>query len=133
MASAFDRLLGSQQGRIAPTGATPAAGAFMFVLGFDTPGRVEELNLTDFAKVSQQVTFEAATKVLRASVTVRPPSAPMPAGTVWRVSLTIDNVPAAFHDLKPGARTRRLSLEANVSKLAAGPHDVTLRLDLVTP
>ena len=57
MLTAWTRELGTTQGRIEPTGFTPAEGSFVFVLGCDLPGMVQKLELGDFVEVKQTADF----------------------------------------------------------------------------
>lgn len=131
MSNALARALGTEQGRIQPTGTNPPAGAFVFALGYDLPGRVEEIVENDFAQVEQTISFDVGSRILHADIVARPPREALPAGLVWRVRLLVDAVAHAEHVLVPGAKTRALRLSANVSKLAAGPHVVAVRLEMV--
>lgn len=128
---AFTRQSGTKQGRIAPAGATPAQGSYVFCLGFDTPGHVEEISEGQFVEVWQDIDFEAATKLLRVNVQIRPPAS-VPSGLKWRVSLRVANIERAAQDLTPGGPLRSRSFSANVSKLSAGAHRVAIRLQLVS-
>lgn len=128
--NAWTRELGTEQGRIAPQGWEPPAGAFAFVLGFDEPGHFEELDLNDYAEVSQSATFAAGAVVVRLTARFRPPTS-SPAGTKWRFSVRIDGTEYAHHDLVPGRTRDRVTLAANVSKLAPGAHTLAFRLQLV--
>jgi len=130
MSHAFNRALGTDQGRVVPKGAVAHSGSYAFVLGFGSPGRVEAIEPGDYVQVAQVASFAAGTKLLRVAATIRPPSAPVPAG-LWRLHLLIDGLARATHDLVPGAKMRTLELAANVSKLAAGNHTIALRLELV--
>lgn len=123
--NAFTRELGTRQGRIAPVGASPVAGNYVFCLGLDGK-RTEILQPGDFVQVAQQSTFEPGTKVIHIHATIVPPHA-MPSGYRWRVSLLVDDVVIAGQIIdRP--RTRRFS--ANVSKMSSGEHVVAVRLSL---
>lgn len=123
---AFTRELGTQQGRIAPTGAT-AEGDYVFCLGFDTPEHTEQLAEGNYVQVSQSVTFTAGTKLLRASCTLRPP-ATAPTGLDWYFIVFIDGVEYVRQKLEAGSRTRTRSFACNISKLAGGAHTLAFRL-----
>ena len=47
MSTAFTRLLGTTQGRIAPANASAFQGDYVFALGSDVPGVVGTFNLND--------------------------------------------------------------------------------------
>lgn len=130
--TSFNRYPGTKQGRIAPKGAAPVAGDYVFCLGHDDPRHFEQLRVNDFIKVEQSNTFTPGTRVFRATVRVRPPEA-VPTGLQWSLQLIIDNVIMAQHILAPGARLRTRTLSANVSKFSAGEHTVAVRLVLEDP
>ena len=125
---AWNRELGTTQGRIAPQGFVPPEGAFAFVLGRDLPGLTQQLSVGDQAEVRQTASFGEA-KLVRVRARMRPPGT-MPAGVAWRASLRIDGVERAGALLAPGRLRDRMDLAANVSKLT-GDHELAFRLELV--
>jgi hypothetical protein len=127
---AFNRELGTRQGRIKPAGVIAPSGDWVCVLGFDG-FRTEELAPGDFVQIEQEATFTAGTKLLRVTCIVAPP-ATIPTGYKWILQLLVDDVVYAEHRLVAGGRTRTRSLAANVSKLAGGNHFATVRLWFVT-
>lgn len=131
--NAWTREAGTQQARIEPTGWTAPEGTHVFVLGFDTPGHFELLNVGDYAEVSQTGTFTGGvgnTKLIRVKARLRPPSA-MPSGLGWKFSLKLDGTERVSRVLTPARLRDCVDLAANVSKFAGGNHTVTLRVELV--
>jgi hypothetical protein len=126
--TAWDRELGTTQGRIAPEGFTPPEGTFAFVLGRDLPGLAQKLEVGDFVEVKQTADFGDA-KVVRLRARMRPPAS-VPAGVGWRASLRIDGAERASALLVPGRDRDRIDLAANVSKLT-GDHELGFRLAVV--
>ena len=126
--TAWNRELGTTQGRVAPVGFAPPQGEFAFVLGRDLPGLRQKLNVGDFAEVKQTADFGDA-KLVRLRARMRPPEA-LPAGLAWRASLRIDGVERVGVLLPPGKTRDRVDLAANVSKLT-GNHELAFRLALV--
>jgi hypothetical protein len=126
--TAWNRELGTTQGRIDPRGWTPPQGAFAFVLGRDLPGLRQALEVGDFAEVKQTADFGDA-KLVRLRARMRPPRE-VPAGVAWKASLRIDGAERASQILVPGRTRDRIDLAANVSKLS-GDHELSFRLELV--
>lgn len=126
--TAWDRELGTTQGRIAPEGFAPPEGTFAFVLGRDLPGLAQSLNVGDFVEVRQSADFGDA-KIVRLRARMRPPAS-VPAGVAWEASLRIDGAEHARSLLVPGRVRDRIDLAANVSKLT-GDHELTFRLAVV--
>ena len=126
--TAWNRELGTTQGRVVPQGFAPPEGTFAFVLGRDLPGLAQKLAVGDRVEVKQTASFGDA-KLLRLRARMRPPVA-APPGVAWKASLRIDGVERASA-LLTAERTRdRLDLAANVSKLV-GDHELAFRLELV--
>ena len=131
MLTAFNRALGTKQGRIKPAHAIPFSGEYVFCLGHDDPGHTDDIAPGDFALVEQHATFEAGTKLLRLKASVRPPKE-VPPGHKWVLELLVNDKLAVAADLVPGMRQRRRSFALNVSKLDhAKKHFVTARLRFV--
>lgn len=126
--SAWNRELGTTQGRIQPSGFAPPQGTFVFVLGRDLPGLKQKLEIGDFVEVRQTADFGDA-KLVRLRARMRPP-AEVPAGVAWKASLRIDGAERASQLLVHGRTRDRVDLAANVSKLS-GDHELAFRLDLV--
>jgi hypothetical protein len=126
--AAWNRELGTTQGRIAPAGFAPPQGEFAFVLGRDLPGLRQKLDVGDHVEVRQTADFGDA-KLVRFRARMRPPEA-IPAGLAWRASLRIDGAERASALLPPGRTRDRVDLAANVSKLM-GDHELAFRLELV--
>ena len=126
--TAWNRELGTTQGRVDPQGFTPPQGEFVFVLGRDLPGLQQQLEVGDFVEVKQTANF-GDTKLVRLRARMRPPSA-VPAGVAWKASLRIDGGERASALLVPGRTRDRVDLAVNVSKLA-GDHELGFRLELV--
>lgn len=125
---AWNRELGTAQGRLAPASYMPSSGTFAFVLGHDLPGFAQKLAAGDCAEVRQTASFGDA-KLVRLRARMRPPSS-VPAGLAWRASVRIDGTERACAVLRPGRTRDRIDLAVNVSKLA-GDHDLAIRLELV--
>lgn len=130
MSTPFTRELGTRQGRIVPAGTTPADGSHVMCFGFDEALHMESFNVGDYVQISQTAEFAAGTKLLRVVGDVREPQITLPGTLAWRLGLWIDGTLHAAHLIRGGGRTRRRHLAANVSKLGAGNHAVTLRLEL---
>ncbi len=126
---AFRSRLGESQGRVVPTGASPASGAHVFVLGDDQPGRLYNLQPGDHAEIAQQVDL-GGVDLVRVHLELRVPAG-LPAGLAWAVSIFINNVSAASATCRAGRARRITDLAANVSKLV-GVHTVAIRLELVS-
>ena len=125
---AWNRELGTTQGRIAPRGFAPPEGTFAFVLGRDLPGLSQKLAVGDFVETKQLADFGDA-KLVRLRARLRPP-ATQPPGVAWKASLRIDGAERANALLAPGRTRDRLDLAVNVSKLS-GNHELAFRLELV--
>lgn len=126
--TAWNRELGTTQGRVAPQLYAPPEGTFAFVLGRDLPGLTQKLAVKDRVEVTQTASF-GDTKLLRLRARMRPPSA-VPAGVAWKASLRIDGVERVSATLSFGRTRDRLDLATNVSKLV-GDHELAFRLELV--
>lgn len=126
--TAWNRELGTTQGRIAPAAFTPPEGLHAFVLGRDLAGLAQRLNVGDFVEVKQTADFGDA-KIVRFRARMRPPMS-VPAGMAWRASIRIDGADRASTLLVPGRTRDRVDLAANVSKLS-GNHELAFRLALV--
>lgn len=126
--AAWNRELGTTQGRIAPRGFTPPEGTFAFVLGRDLPGLTQKLAVGDFVEAKQTADFGDA-KLVRLRARMRPPLQ-VASGVAWRASLRIDGSERASALLLPGRARDRVDLAANVSKLT-GNHELAFRLALV--
>lgn len=126
--TAFDRRLGTGQGRIEPAGATPASGEFAFVLGDDEAGHLFDLAPSDRAEVVQDVDLTGV-DLVRAQLRLR-----VPAGLLedlaWEASIVVGGVKRATAQARPGHDRKLTDLAANVSKLS-GVHSVGVRLELV--
>ena len=126
--AAWNRELGTTQGRISPVGFAPPQGEFVFVLGRDLPGLRQKLDVGDFVEVRQTADFGDA-KLVRFRSRMRPPES-IPAGLAWKASLRVDGAERASALLAPGRTRDRVDLAANVSKLT-GDHELAFRLELV--
>jgi hypothetical protein len=126
--TAWNRELGTTQGRIAPAGFVPPEGTRAFVLGRDLPGLTQTFEVGDFVEVKQTADFGDA-KLVRFRARMRPPAS-VPAGVGWRASLRIDGDERAAALLVPGRARDRVDLAANVSKLS-GNHELAFRLEVV--
>jgi len=67
------RRFGVTQGRIAPTGVTPELGAFVFCLGSDLAGDVQQIVDADSIEVTQTADVTGI-KLVRFTAHVRPPA-----------------------------------------------------------
>ena len=126
--AAWNRDLGTTQGRIAPQGYVPPSGTYVFVLGSDLPGLMQRLAVGDHVEVTQTASF-GDINLARLRARMRPPAA-VPAGVAWKASLRIDGLERASTLLEPGRTRDRIDLAANVSKLS-GDHELGFRLELV--
>lgn len=124
----FNARLGTDHGRVDPSGAAASAGARVLVLGSDLVGRDEVLAVGDRVQAVQ--TLDVTTDhLLRADLTLRTPDV-VPDGAAWEASLLIDGTKVAQMAGRPGQTRSGLDLVANVSKLA-GAHVFAVRLELV--
>ena len=126
--AAWNRELGTTQGRIAPQGHVPPSSTYAFVLGSDLPGLMQKLAVGDHLEVTQTASF-GDINLARLRARMRPPAA-LPAGVAWKASLRIDGLERASTLLEPGRTRDRIDLAANVSKLS-GDHELGFRLELV--
>ena len=126
--TAWNRELGTTQGRVTPQGFMPPEGTFAFVLGRDLPGLTQRFAIGDRVEVKQTASF-GDTKLLRLRTRMRPPPE-VPPEVAWKASLCIDGEERASTVLTPGRTRDRLDLAANVSKLV-GDHELSFRLELV--
>ena len=125
---AFRSRLGAGQGRIEPSGASPASGDYSLVLGEDEAGRIFELVAGDHAEVVQ-TTDVTNIDLIRAQLRLRVPDG-TPANLGWEVSMIVDGVKHGRATCRRGRARKITDLAANVSKLA-GVHRVGVRLELV--
>jgi len=126
--TAWNRELGTTQGRIAPRDFVPPEGDFVFVLGRDVRGFTARFAIGDYVEVKQAANFGDA-KLLRFCARLRPP-ATVPASVAWKATLRIDGSDRASTRLTPGWIRYRVDLAANISKLT-GDHELCFRLELV--
>jgi hypothetical protein len=126
--TAWNRELGTTQGRVEPQGFVPPQGEFAFVLGRDLPRLTQKLEVGDFVEVKQTADF-GDSKLVRFRARLRPPTS-VPASVAWKASLRIDGGERASQLLAPGRTRDRVDLAANVSKLS-GDHELAFRLELV--
>lgn len=103
----FDIEPGTGSGRIIPTGALPAEGDFVFVLGSDLPGWTGNFVDGDEVEVSQTGEHSPA-EIVRFKISVRGPVS-MPAGWAWSFVLRADGVDAWTLPIDPGRPLRVLS------------------------
>lgn len=130
MRTAWNRELGTKQGRIRPASVPSISGDYAFCLGFDDPGHFDLVTPGDFVLIEQRAVFTPGTKLLRIRANVRPPKA-VPIGHKWVLEVMLDDVVKSIHTLAPGGPTRARLFSVNVSKVAAGSHTVTVRLRLL--
>ncbi len=124
---AFNREFGVKQGRIAAAGT----GEYLFLLGYSDPGYVDRLRVGDYAQISQTADFaDNSATMMRVHARLRPPTE-MPDGLAWKFSLLIDGDEHASQILTPGSTRTRVDLAASVVKLAAGNHELVLRLEVI--
>lgn len=127
--AAWNRELGTTQGRIAPQGYVPPSGSYAFVLGSDLPGLLQKLAVGDHVEVKQTASF-GDINLVKLRARMRPPAS-IPAGVAWKASLRIDGLERASTLLEPGRTRDRIDLAANVSKLS-GDHELGFRLELLS-
>jgi hypothetical protein len=122
--TAFNRLFGTTQGRIAPTGFAPT-GSFAFVLGSDLPGVVGTFNTGDKAVLSQ--TFDTTgVKLVRFQACMRAPST----GPAWTFAWGVDGGISGQRALRPGKVVDMVDGVMDVSQLAPGNHTLQLTLQV---
>lgn len=127
MLNAFTSRLGVGQGRIEPVYAPRLSQNFVFALGDDQPGRLFDLDVGDYAEVTQ-ATDVTDVDLVRALLRLRVPAS-LPAGYVWQASIVVDGAKQARATCRSGRKRIFTDLAANVSKLS-GVHEVGVRLEL---
>ncbi len=129
MADAFTVRLDDGQGRVQPSTVAPADGAWAVVLGDDTPGWRESLDVGDYVQIEQDLDVTNIALV-RPRLAFRMPAG-LPPGLVWQVAILVDGAVQVVVTARPGT-TRVLSdLAANVVALG-GVHRVGVRLELAS-
>lgn len=96
---AWNRELGTAQGRIKPQVAAPIDGDFVFCLGAERANVRETLQAADYVQVSQTGTFAQRIVRFRMRTIYRAP----PAGFSWRVTVLVDGSAALTFDLTASA------------------------------
>lgn len=129
---AFTYELGTQQGRIQPTGVQPAEGNWALVLGSEREGAIWSLNVGDYIEWTQSADFAPGTKLFRVTAATFRGPAEVTVGARWRFSLIINGTERAGYYLEAGRTVGKVTLAANVAGLGAGPHTVTLRLEVTS-
>ena len=129
MANAWTREPGITQGRIEPTGFVPPEGDFVFVLGRDVPGRLENLEVGDFVEIKQSADFGADVNFVRFRGRIRG-AVTMPSGRSWKVSVLVNGVEQTARIIEPGRTKELIDMCVNVSKLT-GDNELKFRLELI--
>jgi hypothetical protein len=127
--NAFNRDIGSKQGRLQPIGWLAPEGDYAFVLGYDAIGHAEQLLLGDYCEINQTADVGGDTCLMRASLRLRGPALFL-AGASWRFSMRINDVEVAFVIIPVGRTLNKVDLAANVAKLAGTTVKVGFRLEL---
>lgn len=125
MPTAFDRLLGETQGRIAPVNANPPAGEFVFALGSDTRGASFPLNVGDYARVEQTADVTGL-KLIRFQAILRPPET-VPTGTRWVFEWGLGSTAQGRREFSLGETLRIADGAVNVASLV-GDQTIFFRL-----
>ncbi len=126
MSTAFNRLLGTTQGRIAPVNAHPPLGTYVFCLGADDIGRTWKFLSGDKVTVSQAADMTGQ-KLVRFWGTVRPPVS-MPGDAAWTLEWGVNAQVHGSLLLEPG-RTRVIDEEAAINVTSLGdPNTLFFRL-----
>ncbi len=126
MSTALNRLLGTTQGRIAPVGARPPSGTYVFVLGSDVPG--QRYRFLNGDKVTVEQTADATgQKLLRFWATIRGPET-MPGDAKWTLEWGVGVDVHGSRVVEPG-RTTLINEDSVVNLTSlAGDHTVFFRL-----
>lgn len=126
---AFTRGVGYGQGRIDPTGWTPADGSWCFCLGEDAEDLAYEFDSGDYVEVEQTADF-GATTVLAFRGRIRGPYYGPP-GHAWDFAIRIDAADRAVRRIEPGRTIDLADMIISVADLAPGNHSLAFRLTLV--
>ena len=128
--SAFETALGLTQGRIQPTGESPDDGDFVFVLGSDTEGRIENLSDGDDVFISQSLDVTGIDFIRIGLASFRTTADAGLAGLAWEVALFEGITELASMRGWPGQRSVA-DLVADVHALS-GVRSFSIVLRLVT-
>ncbi len=128
----FTRELGTQQGRIQPSGWLPPHGSWVVCFGADREGMVGRLEMGDYVQLAQTADF-GDTKTVRVRAKLRAPAFPIGFGPIWDLKLLIDGTVRAWRRLRTDGAGRVvvrevLEFEVSVADLAPGDHTLALRL-----
>lgn len=127
--TAFDRELGTAQGRIVPARVQPAEGAFVFVLGSEAPGRVMTLGSGDLVELAQTSSCPGV-RYVRARIRLRKATS-VPDESGWRFSWSLDDVP--FVERIVDRDQELVDVAANVSPIDPGSFELAFALQLLGP
>lgn len=126
--TAFDRLLGTEQGRLQdPSGWNAPEGSYLFVLGSNAPGNVARLSPGDNIEVFQTGDFGGG-KIVRCQARIRPPASDPGGDLEWVAQLRIDDAVVTERTI-PADRTRTLTdLAWCVARMNGDAHKLGFRL-----
>jgi len=118
---AFSARLGIDDGRV------QRGDGAVFVLGSLTPGRVHDLDVGDYAEVTQDADLTNV-DLIRIDATVTTPATAL--GLAWELAIWIDGIAVTRRRLRSAIGLRVRDLAANVAG-ASGVRTIALRLELV--
>lgn len=113
------REAGTKQLRAQPTGWTAPQGSYTVILGYDTPGRTEFVDIGHGVVVYQDLIFPTTLRTIRAACRLRGPSS-VPAGTKWVFQLRLDLVPLYERTIEVGRTVDVHDAVMNVTQYADG-------------
>lgn len=129
--TAFDRELGTTQGRIDPADYANPDGTYAFCLGRDIAGQFHDLSVGDYIEISQTADFDNV-KIARITVNLVGPDPDFfPGGVRWKFRILIDGTERASAFVAQGKTVQR-EMAVNVEQLTpATLYTLSLRLELV--
>lgn len=124
---AWSTALGTQQGRIQPTGWIAPSGGHVYVLGHDLPGQFAKLIAGDSVSITQTIDFTGLTLV-RFRARARAATS-LPAGLTWHLDATVGGTSELAIAISRDRELYDLALPVGVFGLF-GSSDLVLTLSL---
>lgn len=113
------REAGTKQLRAQPAGWDAPSGDYAIILGYDTPGRFEFLDIGHGVVVYQDLVFPTTLRTIRVACRLRGPSS-VPSGAKWTFQLRLDLTPYYERTIQVGRTIDVLDAVLNVTPLADG-------------
>lgn len=124
------REAGTKQLRVRPEGWTAPSGSYVLVLGYDTPGRTEFVDLGHYVSASQSsLVFPVTLRTIRVACRLRGPTT-VPAGSRWVLSLRVGSVTLYERTIEAGRTVDVTDAVLNVTPYADGTTSRTLEARL---